>query len=395
MAPQFLNAPLRLPAKSVTICRPSSLHVLLVLLHASFTVFIIPHPDAMVGKRTAKNSSQKSLPVPIAPRTRRSARLAQVTNNGQEISPHEDTLQVKDVKFTKNVNKIGKGVSKTISMGKAKAASIQNSRGQEVSSNENVENKSTDNQPNLSRVKSCASTDEKHAKEPIKCVDCGEIFKDINSLTEHELGSHEKEANLICQMCRKAFTRKYHLERHLLLTPCSGNPPPAHPCDVCGKVYTRKDNLREHLRVHSGEVTRKKKFCCQYCPKMFHGASLLKIHERTHTGEKPFQCDFCPKAFPSGGALTKHRRIHTGEKPYSCPNCDVRFSLKGTLNRHMRIHTGIRPHKCPYCDKQFIQIGGLKAHMFYHTGLFIKTSVCPFSNFFSASSLHRSERLQV
>lgn len=178
------------------------------------------------------------------------------------------------------------------------------------------------------------------------------------------------EGAFACHVCEKTFTRKYHLDRHMQLTPCSGQPPPSHPCDVCGKVYTRKDNLREHLRVHAGEVTRKKKFQCSHCPKMFHGASLLKIHERTHSGEKPFVCDFCPKAFPSGGALAKHIRIHTGEKPYACPaeGCHVRFSLKGTLNRHMRIHTGIRPHKCPHCEKQFIQIGGLKAHMFYHTG---------------------------
>lgn len=174
---------------------------------------------------------------------------------------------------------------------------------------------------------------------------------------------------LDCQVCGKQFTKKYYLQRHLQMTPCSGLPPPAHPCEVCGKVYSRKDNLREHLRAHAGEVTRRKKYKCEHCGKTFHGLSLLEIHIRVHTGERPFACEFCAKGFPSVTAMNKHRRIHTGEKPYSCAECGKRFSLKGTLNRHMRIHTGIRPHKCPYCGKEFIQGGGLKAHLFHHTGM--------------------------
>lgn len=174
---------------------------------------------------------------------------------------------------------------------------------------------------------------------------------------------------LDCHVCGKQFTKKYYLQRHLQMTPCSGLPPPAHPCEVCGKVYSRKDNLREHLRAHAGEVTRRKKYKCEHCGKTFHGISLLEIHIRVHTGERPFACEFCAKGFPSVTAMNKHRRIHTGEKPYSCAECGKRFSLKGTLNRHMRIHTGIRPHKCPYCGKEFIQGGGLKAHLFHHTGM--------------------------
>lgn len=159
-----------------------------------------------------------------------------------------------------------------------------------------------------------ASDNEHVNNKSLPCLECGLEFPDMHSLVVHEVTAHE-DKGYRCHVCEKVFTRKYHLDRHLQLTPCSGQPPPAHPCEVCGKVYTRKDNLREHLRVHAGEVTRKKKFKCDHCPKMFHGASLLRIHVRTHTGEKPFQCDFCNKAFPSGGALTKHRRIHTGEKP--------------------------------------------------------------------------------
>ncbi|CAL1272239.1 unnamed protein product [Larinioides sclopetarius] len=180
-----------------------------------------------------------------------------------------------------------------------------------------------------------------------------------------------KDANGItfnCAVCQRSFTRKYHLDRHLKISKCSGLPLPSFPCELCNRVYTRKDNLREHLRSHTGEVHRRKNHKCQYCDKAFHGQSLLAIHVRKHTGEKPFACDFCPKRFPSTGALTKHRMTHTGEKPYSCNECGRRFTLKGTLSRHLRTHTGIRPHTCNFCGKKFIQIGGLNAHMFYHTG---------------------------
>ncbi|XP_013783454.1 zinc finger protein 25-like [Limulus polyphemus] len=208
-------------------------------------------------------------------------------------------------------------------------------------------------------------------KEPIimiqSCEECGASFSSKNALLDH-LSEHTRMKQHQCHVCKKYFSRKYHLDRHLQMTPCSDQPVLRHSCQVCGKSYTRKENLREHLRQHAGEVSRRKKYKCDYCQKQFHGTSLLTIHIRTHTGEKPFTCEFCSKAFPSVGALTKHRRIHTGEKPYECPDCGLRFSLKGTLNRHIRVHTGVRPHRCQYCGKQFIQSGGLKAHMFYHTG---------------------------
>ncbi|XP_067132683.1 zinc finger protein 25-like [Centruroides vittatus] len=199
-----------------------------------------------------------------------------------------------------------------------------------------------------------------------KCVECDLTFPDKKALIDHNTSLHSTAHQ--CVVCKKTFSRKYHLYRHLQITACSGLPPPSHKCQVCGKIYTRKDNLREHLRAHAGEVARRKKYKCEYCDKQFHGTSLLKIHIRTHTGERPFSCEFCSKTFPSGGGLAKHRRIHTGEKPYVCTECGCKFTLKGTLNRHMRIHTGVRPHKCEFCGKQFIQAGGLKAHLFYHTG---------------------------
>jgi 5-methylcytosine-specific restriction endonuclease McrA len=114
-----------------------------------------------------------------------------------------------------------------------------------------------------------------------------------------------------CPTCQKKFTRKYHLERHLVHTSCNpGNiQKDEFSCEVCSKKFSRIDNLRMHLRAHLGQKSRSRDFQCPFCEKSFYGSSLLNIHVRTHTREKPYLCDWegCGKGFPSSGALTKHR----------------------------------------------------------------------------------------
>jgi uncharacterized C2H2 Zn-finger protein len=88
-----------------------------------------------------------------------------------------------------------------------------------------------------------------------------------------------------CPTCGKTFTRKYHLERHLVHTSC--NPGTIEKqefaCEVCNKVFSRIDNLRMHLRAHLGQKSRSRDFQCPYCEKSFYGSSLLNIHVRTQT----------------------------------------------------------------------------------------------------------------
>ncbi|CAG2161885.1 unnamed protein product [Oppiella nova] len=227
----------------------------------------------------------------------------------------------------------------------------------------------------------------------LPCLDCGLEFPDMHSLVVHEVTAHE-DKGYRCHVCEKVFTRKYHLDRHLQLTPCSGQPPPAHPCEVCGKVYTRKDNLREHLRVHAGEVTRKKKFKCAHCPKMFHGASLLRIHSLSlyicihsgkqfiqagglkahlfyHTGQNGFKCEFCSKIFNRKARLQMHTRyVHDKDRPFECTDCGKKFTRKEDLNRHYVLHTGEKPHQCPTCLKRYVLFSikpSLKLHLLTHT----------------------------
>ncbi|CAG0900613.1 unnamed protein product [Darwinula stevensoni] len=200
------------------------------------------------------------------------------------------------------------------------------------------------------------------------CPVCGARCADKGTLARH-MYTHTGLKPFKCDICQKQFTRKYHLDRHLVQTGCDGSPKPSHPCQVCGKMFTRKDNLREHLRAHAGQVKERKTYTCEICNKQFKGAiTLLTIHMRTHTGERPYECDICSKKFIAQGALKKHLRTHSGERPYECKECHQRFTAKETLNRHMRTHTGLKPHTCQYCGKAFIQPAQLKQHIFHHTG---------------------------
>lgn len=200
-----------------------------------------------------------------------------------------------------------------------------------------------------------------------RCLDCPEKFNSKSLLIQH-LQMHPFNKLYSCKQCKREFTRKYHLDRHVAQTGCDGGPRNAFQCQVCEKLFARKDNLRDHLRAHAGQLKPKKLFTCKYCKKDCRGSALLTVHLRTHTGERPYPCDLCPKRFPSSGAMKKHRRMHTGERPYQCSKCNNRFAAKETLNRHIRTHTGEKPHACKFCGKTFIQASQLRAHIFHHTG---------------------------
>ncbi|KAK6635535.1 hypothetical protein RUM44_000787 [Polyplax serrata] len=202
---------------------------------------------------------------------------------------------------------------------------------------------------------------------PFTCPECSLTCADRGTLAKH-MYTHTGLKPWSCERCKVMFTRKYHLDRHILQTGCDGLPRPTYSCQVCGRNFNRKDNLREHLRAHAGVNKRLNVYQCEYCDQEILGAQLYSRHKKEHFGNKPYPCSYCEKRFRTSGAQKKHIRKHTGEKPYECNECFTKFAAKETLNRHRKLHTGVRPFTCKYCGKGFIQASQLRAHVFYHTG---------------------------
>lgn len=115
------------------------------------------------------------------------------------------------------------------------------------------------------------------ANQEFPCEYCNATCSTASVLDVHTAQHKSSGKPFSCQRCGKDFTRKYHLDRHLLYTDCDASKPKQEiPCHVCGKLFTRTDNLREHLRGHIGQSSRKRDYQCPHCDKSFYGSSLLK-----------------------------------------------------------------------------------------------------------------------
>lgn len=132
-------------------------------------------------------------------------------------------------------------------------------------------------------------------------------------------------------------------------------------CQGCRKAFSYRSSLKKHLMSHSG----KSPFKCRECGKTFYDRFTLTEHQQTHTGEKPFKSHACGKAFFVRSSFTRHWRIHTGESPYGCGKS---FSQKSILVRHRLTHTGERPYECQGCGKALVDLASHIHHRRAHTG---------------------------
>ncbi|XP_015587432.1 zinc finger protein 250 [Cephus cinctus] len=201
-----------------------------------------------------------------------------------------------------------------------------------------------------------------------QCAICGVKFESLDSLKNHSQ-NHKGESVVYrpkeiyrlfeCDNCKKVFTTKSVLERHIFTHTHERQ----FGCKVCGKRFKQAGHVKSHMLIHTGE----RKFECTICSKRFSLSNSLKKHMYVHNGEKPYQCDVCGARFLEKRYLNGHLMTHTNERPFSCKICGKRYTLADTLRRHISAaHEDGRTYQCEICAKMFKQLAHLSVHKKVH-----------------------------
>lgn len=183
------------------------------------------------------------------------------------------------------------------------------------------------------------------------CNICKKAFSTKGHLTRHINAVHNKIKDYVCGRdgCKSAFSDKSKLDRHIKAV---HNKIKDNVCDIdgCTKAFSEKSDLDQHLsNIHNIDV--KWFYCpqdgCKYkCKKNAKiKEHLANIHD---IDVKWFYCpkDGCKYKSKCSGTLKQHlSNIHNiGVKWFYCPEdgCDYKSKNNGKLKRHQRTCMGIK-----------------------------------------------------
>ncbi|XP_026792192.3 zinc finger and BTB domain-containing protein 41 [Pangasianodon hypophthalmus] len=203
---------------------------------------------------------------------------------------------------------------------------------------------------------------------PFKCAYCDDYFKSRFARLKHQEKYHL--GPFPCDICGRQFNDTGNRKRHI---ECTHGGKRKWTCFLCGKSVRERTTLREHLRIHSGE----KPHLCSICGQSFRHGSSYRLHLRVHHDDKRYECEECGKAFIRHDHLKKHKKIHTGERAHQCEECGKCFRRADHLNVHYKsIHLGEKVwrkykavvHQCEVCKKEFRGKTNLMTHFRTHSG---------------------------
>ncbi|CAB1317826.1 unnamed protein product [Coregonus sp. 'balchen'] len=195
---------------------------------------------------------------------------------------------------------------------------------------------------------------------PFKCAFCDDYFKSRFARLKHQEKYHL--GPFPCDICGRQFNDTGNRKRHI---ECTHGGKRKWTCFICGKSVRERTTLREHMRIHSGE----KPHLCSICGQSFRHGSSYRLHLRVHHDDKRYECDECGKTFIRHDHLTKHQKIHSGEKAHQCEECGKCFRRHDHLTVHYKsVHLGEKVwQKCPVCQQTFRIKKTLTKHMVIHS----------------------------
>ncbi|PSN53577.1 hypothetical protein C0J52_09205, partial [Blattella germanica] len=201
----------------------------------------------------------------------------------------------------------------------------------------------------------------------IKCQHCELTFFGAKMYKQHSK-SHTNLIDYICEFCGLTYKLKelkIHLRSHR-------SKKYKFKCKECGKIFGSKEMHSSHIKTHQKTI-----HLCESCGKCFKFLNSMKAHQKSCMGIKPlklFKCPHCQKEYRSRRSFKEHIRIHTNERPYKCKLCEETFRKRIQLVTHTLKHSNARPHKysCNICDLKFRHVKDLNEHQETHEGEEVK-----------------------
>lgn len=133
-----------------------------------------------------------------------------------------------------------------------------------------------------------------------------------------------------------SFKNELALNTHIIrVHPAHTNKESPHQCEICKKIFLFKSHLQAHIIWHSNEAN----FKCDVCGKAFKAKRNRAVHYQTVHGEKKEKnvaCTVCGKKFLNNYHLSKHSYVHSERRQFLCENCGFAFKRRNLLVRHLR-----------------------------------------------------------
>ena len=161
------------------------------------------------------------------------------------------------------------------------------------------------------------------------CGDCGKLFAMKHDYLKH-IVSHVQE-DIVCELCSAVYKNENSLRNHQ----AKKHNVYSNVCEHCGRKYANKRSYEIHKNKEHMELVDKE-------------INLNSVKGKRSRSREYLDCEYCGNRFKGTLALTNHiKRVHLKKFDYSCKICRKAFFCNALVEGHMlTVHT----RRCDKCE---------------------------------------------